>query len=68
MKNMERGKKVNIYSLMEEINDINVKIKNAFIKIFDYIYYDLQWGHSQPPRNRVALYNKVEEILGNNNK
>lgn len=64
---MGKGKKIHIYSLLAEIKD-DEKIKNDLIEIYDFIYNEKRWSHLKPPRSRVQLYYKIEELLGNQSK
>lgn len=65
---MGKGKKIHIYSLLAEIKDYDEKTKNDLIEIYDFIYNEKRWSHLKPPRSRVQLYNKIEELLGNQSK
>ena len=60
---MERGKKINIRTLLGELQDFNPKTKKNLLSLFDFVYYTNDWSEIELPRNRVILYNKIEEII-----
>ncbi len=63
---MEEGKKINLKTLLDEIENYDKEIKNNLYYIFDFIYNEQNWPHKKEkiPRNKVALYKKIEELVG----
>lgn len=60
---MERGKKINITTLLKELTDINSETKKNLLSLYDFVYYAKNWSEIELPRNRVILYSKVEELI-----
>ena len=60
---MERGKKINITTLLGELKDVNSETKKNLLSLFDFVYYTQNWSEIELPRNRVILYSKVEELI-----
>jgi len=60
---LERAKRINMSTLLEEIEGFDSETKEKLLRLFDFIYNELNWPHQKMPRNKVALYGKVEEIL-----
>lgn len=60
---MERGKKINIRTLLGELKDINPETKKNLLSLFDFVYYTQNWSEIELPRNRVILYSKIEELI-----
>lgn len=65
VKGMERGKKVNIRTLLRELKDFDVETKKNLLSLFDFVYYTQNWSETELPRNRVILYSKIEELINN---
>lgn len=60
---MERGKKVNITTLLKDLEDFNSETKRNLLSLFDFVYYNQNWSETELPRNRVILYSKIEELI-----
>ena len=60
---MKKGKEVNIYTLLNEIDDFNTEIKDILKELYDYIYLTLGWPHKPIKSNRTQLYAKIEKVL-----
>ena len=62
---MQRGKKVNIQSLLKEMKEYDEETKESLLKFFDFVYNDHKWSYKKDklPRNKVALYSFIEDLL-----
>ena len=60
---MNKGKEVNIYTLLDEIDNFNVEIKEILKELYNYVYLTLEWPHKPIRSNRTLLYARIEEIL-----
>ena len=63
---MERGKKINIETLLNEITDVDNDKKQYLIEIFLLVYKKQGWPDDSVPTNRLALYTLIEDLLGSN--
>jgi len=62
---MQRGKIINIETLLPEISGYEEEIKENLLKIFDFVYKVQGWTHEKDklPRNKVNLYKYIEDLL-----
>ena len=50
---------------MTEIKEFDEESKENLLKLFDFVYNDHKWSYKKDnlPRNKVALYNFIEDLL-----
>jgi len=62
---MQRGKKINIQSLLMEMNEYDEETKENLLKFFDFVYNDQEWSYEKAklPKNKIKLYNFIEKLL-----
>ena len=60
MINMQKDKKINVFTLLDEMNDVDVDFKNKYKEMFDYIFLEMKWSYLKIKKNKVTLYNKIE--------
>ncbi len=60
---MERGKKINIATLLKELKGFDSETKKNLLSLFDFVYFTQNWSEIELPRNRVILYSKIEELI-----
>lgn len=58
-----KGNKVNIYTLLNEIDDFKIEVKDILKELYDYIYLTLEWSHKPIRSNKTQLYTKIEKVL-----
>jgi len=56
-------KKVNVFTLLEEIEDIDIDLKNKYKQIYDFIYFDKKWPYLTIQKNKIQLHNMVEKLI-----
>ncbi len=64
---MQKGKKIKIGTLLDEIDKINIDIKNEYKEIYDFIYSEKNWPYLTIQKNKTQLYAKVEELVKKSN-
>ncbi len=60
---MTRGKKINLESMLEEMEDIDEDLKQQLNDFYYIVYVDLELSHDHVPQNRVKLYKEIEDLL-----
>lgn len=63
---MVQGKKVNIYTLIDGIEEEYNQLKDTMKKIYNYIYTELEWPHEEEKAKgwtKIKLYRKIEGLL-----
>ena len=60
---MGKCKEVNIYTLLNEIDDFEIEVKDILKELYDYIYLTLEWSNKPIRSNRTPLYAKIEKTL-----
>ncbi len=63
MNKLGKGNKVNIYTLLNEIDDFKIEVKDILKELYDYIYLTLEWSHKPIRSNRTQLYMRIEKVL-----
>ena len=64
---MQKGKKINVFTLLDEINGINLEIKNKYKILFDFVYNEMRWPYLKIKKNRTLLYSKIEKLINQTN-